>query len=123
MTKNLEYYLQLPYRIVLQPDPSGGYVASIPDLPGCISQGDTREEAIAMIEDAKAAWISSALEQGLPVPEPALEEEYSGKLLVRMPRSLHRTLAEQARMEGVSLNQLILYHLSRSLGIQQQPGV
>ena len=119
MTKDLAYYLSLPYQVILWPDPSGGYVVSVPDLPGCLSQGDSREEALEMIEDAKRAWITTALEDGVPIPEPDSEVNYSGKLVVRMPKSLHRTLASQAKSEGVSLNQLILYHLSRSSGQRQ----
>lgn len=114
--KDLAYYLKLPYRIVLEPDPTGGYVVSVPELPGCISQGETVQEAMAMIEDAKAAWISTALEDGYPVPEP--DEGYSGKLVLRMPKSLHRALTEQARREGVSLNQLIVFRLSRDARVK-----
>lgn len=115
MTKTLEYYLRLPYKIVLHPSPEGGYAVEIPELPGCISQGDTVEEAMAMIEDAKRAWIADALERGEPVPEP-VPEEYSGRILLRTPKSLHRRLMERARAEGVSLNQYINYQLARVVG-------
>lgn len=118
-TKDLDHYFRLPYRIILHPDETGGYVAAIPDLPGCVSQGETAQEALAMLEDAKRAWIEIALEDGIPVPEPDTEE-YSGRLVVRMPRSLHRALARQAREENVSLNQLILYHLARGAGLPAQ---
>lgn len=118
MTKDLAYYLRLPYTIQLHPSPEGGYAVSIPELPGCISQGDTIEDALAMIEDAKRCWLEVALEEGHPIPEPGSKrrDEYSGKLVVRMPRSLHRTLAEQAKSENVSLNQFILFHLARGVG-------
>lgn len=115
MAKTLEYYLRLPYKIVLHPSPEGGYAVEIPELPGCISQGDTVEEAMAMIEDAKRAWIADALEHGEPVPEP-IPEEYSGRILLRTPKSLHRRLMERARAEGVSLNQYINYQLARVVG-------
>jgi antitoxin HicB len=115
MAKTLEYYLSLPYKIVLHPSPEGGYAVEIPELPGCISQGDTVEEAMAMIEDAKRAWIADALEHGEPVPEP-IPEEYSGRILLRTPKSLHRRLMERARAEGVSLNQYINYQLARVVG-------
>lgn len=112
--KDLNYYLSLPYEIVVLPDPTGGYVAQIPDLPGCVTQGDTIQEALEMLEEAKRAWLEDALESGEEIPEPS--REYSGRVLVRMPRSLHRELAQRARSEGVSLNHLIVYHLARSLG-------
>jgi len=113
--KNIEYYLGLPYRVVIHPSPEGGYAVEIPELPGCLSQGETLQEALEMIEDAKLCWISDALERGEEVPEP-VDETYSGRILVRAPKSLHRALAERAREEGVSLNQYIVYHLSRALG-------
>ncbi|MGB9905360.1 MAG: type II toxin-antitoxin system HicB family antitoxin [Desulfotomaculales bacterium] len=115
--KSVEYYLGLPYRTVIYPSPEGGYAVEIPDLPGCVSQGETLQEALAMAEDAKLCWIADALEKGEEVPEP-LDESYSGRILVRTPKSLHRALAEKAREEGVSLNQYIVYQLSRSLGRQ-----
>lgn len=71
MIKNIDYYMGLPYRIETFPDPiDGGYVARVPELSGCITQGDTWEELGAMIEDAKRCWISAALESGDEVPEP-----------------------------------------------------
>ncbi len=70
-----------------------------------------------MIEDAKICWLETALEDGIHIPEPAsTSDEYSGRLNVRMPRSLHRTLVEKAREEKVSLNQFIIYQLARGVG-------
>jgi antitoxin HicB len=116
MNRTVEYYLALPYTIEMVPDPDGGWVVSVKELPGCLSQGDTPEEAIEMIEDAKRAWIEVALEDGYPVPEPRELESYSGKFVVRVPRSLHRDLSEQAEREGVSLNQYINVALARAAG-------
>ena len=95
--KSVEYYLGLPYRTVIYPSSEGGYAVEIPDLPGCVSQGETLQEALAMVEDAKLCWIADALEKGEEVPEP-LDESYSGRILVRTPKSLHRALAEKALM-------------------------
>ena len=111
--KDLNYYLSLPYRIVIEPDPSGELTMYIPDLPGCISQGDTLEDAYRMINDAKIAWIETALEDGATIPEPANEDDFSGKFVVRVPKSLHKLLNEQAKQEGVSLNQYINFKLSK----------
>jgi len=55
------------------------------------------------------------LELGRPVPEP-ITADYSGQLRLRMPKSLHQTLAEKAKEEKISLNQYINYQLARSLG-------
>ncbi|NPV69752.1 MAG: toxin-antitoxin system HicB family antitoxin [Firmicutes bacterium] len=119
MNRTLEYYLRLPYRVVLHPAEEGGYAAEIPELPGCISQGETMEEALKNIEAAKASWLESAIEDGIEIPEPTAQDEYSGKLNIRMPKSLHRALAERAREERISLNQLIVYHLARGVGYRR----
>ncbi|MBE3588636.1 MAG: type II toxin-antitoxin system HicB family antitoxin [Thermoanaerobacteraceae bacterium] len=115
MNKSLDYYLQLPYKVIFHPAEEGGYVAEIAELPGCISQGETIEETWQMIQDAKRSWLETALEEGIPVPEPS-GEGYSGRLVIRMPESLHKLLAEQARKERVSLNQYIVQRLARSFG-------
>jgi antitoxin HicB len=75
MMKTIEDYLALPYAILLTPlshEDGGGWLAEIPSLPGCMSDGETQAEALLMIEDAKRGWIESALAHGDPVPEPAL---------------------------------------------------
>lgn len=115
--RDFDYYLSLPYKIELRPSSDGGFGVSIPDLSGCISQGETVEEALEMISDAKAAWIEVALEDGMEIPEPTpAEEGYSGKFNLRIPRSLHRDLARKAEEEKVSLNTLATYLLSTSMG-------
>jgi antitoxin HicB len=116
--KTLDYYMSLPYGIILNPSPEGGYAIAISDLPGCISQGETVEEALVMIEDAKRGWIEIALEDGIEIPEPAKSslDDFSGRFNVRVPKSLHKALSEQAKKENISLNQLIIYHLSRGIG-------
>ncbi|MBM7854320.1 putative RNase H-like HicB family nuclease [Desulfohalotomaculum tongense] len=80
--KNLNYYLSLTYKIVLHPAEEGGYVAEISELPGCLSQGETKEEALEMIEDAKIAWIETALELGREIPEPAPDDKFSVNNLI-----------------------------------------
>jgi antitoxin HicB len=72
MNKDLDYYLNLPYAILLVPsdEEDGGWLAKMPDLPGCVTFGDTKEEALMMIEDARQAWIIHRFEEGLPIPEP-----------------------------------------------------
>jgi antitoxin HicB len=69
--KTLEYYLSLPYTIELTPDDDGYWFVQIPLLKGCISQGESREEALMMIDEAKQLWLETALEFGMPIPEPA----------------------------------------------------
>jgi antitoxin HicB len=118
-SRTLEEYISLPYHIEVIRDndeENPGWVARVVELPGCITQGDTFEELGEMIEDAMRGWIGVALEDGIPVPEPKPVEDYSGKFVVRMPRSLHRQLAEAAEREGVSLNQFINVALGMAVG-------
>ena len=111
--KDLEYYIKLPYHLELIPDPDeGGYVVRYPDLPGCFSVGETINDAIANAEDAKRTWIAAALEDGIDIPEPVALAKYSGQFKLRIPKSLHRSLAEQAKAEGISMNQYCIYLLS-----------
>lgn len=113
MMKDIEYYLHLPYRVELyEDDVEGGYTIAIPELPGCLSCGETVDEAMENIRDAKKAWLSAALEGGIAIPEPARTEDYSGQFKLRLPKSLHKKLAERAKREGISLNQYCVYLLS-----------
>jgi len=113
--KDIEYYMSLPYREIIEPDPAGGYAARIAELPGCITQAETRDEIIRMLDDAKRAWLEAALEDGVPIPEPMQNTRYSGRFNLRIPKSLHRRLAETAKREGVSLNQLATCLLAEGL--------
>mgnify|MGYP001597828272 FL=1 len=106
MKKNLKYYLSLDYTIRLKQNEDGSFFAEIEELPGCMSEGDTKEEALNLIEDAKKAWITVALKRKINIPEPE-KDEFSGKLNVRMPKFLHRKLSYKAKEEGISLNTLI----------------
>jgi predicted RNase H-like HicB family nuclease len=97
--------------LVNDPD-EGGYVVSFPDLKGCITCADTPEAALQNAIDAKREWMITALEEGYPIPEPTNVEAYSGQFKLRIPRSLHKQLAEHASREGISMNQYCLYLLS-----------
>ncbi|MBI5670367.1 MAG: type II toxin-antitoxin system HicB family antitoxin [Chloroflexi bacterium] len=69
--KTLDYYLSLPYTIELTPDEDGYWFAEIPLLPGCMTQGRSRAEALEMIDEAKTLWLETAIEAGITIPEPA----------------------------------------------------
>lgn len=72
----LDYYLSLPYTMEIVPDTEdGGYVAWIKELEGCITQADTWDELLSMIDDAKRLWLEVALEQGWTIPEPTYAME------------------------------------------------
>lgn len=102
----------------LTADEGGGFLIEFPDLPGCMSDGETVEEAIANGVDAVQCWISVAKEKGREIPESGDTENQSGKWVQRVPRSLHARLTRQAKREHVSLNTLVVSILSESLGFK-----
>ncbi|MEV2353616.1 toxin-antitoxin system HicB family antitoxin [Paenibacillus larvae] len=114
--KDLAYYLELPYTIQIRPvkDESGSYYyATVAELDGCQSDGQTFAEAYENVREAMEGYLETKLEYGDPIPEPATVDQYSGKFNVRIPKTLHRQLAENAEREGISLNQYVLYKLSK----------
>ena len=114
--KNVNYYLSLPYTLKVVREDENTWFARVEELSGCITEAGSAEEATEMILDAMAAWIEIALEDGYPIPEPRSDEAFSGKFVVRVPRSLHRDLVGMAAQEGASLNQYINTELARSVG-------
>jgi antitoxin HicB len=103
------------YAATVSPLPSsegGGYMASAVELRGCVATGETEMEALEELRDAIRSWILTAQDFGDEVPPPASRHRYSGKFVVRVPVSLHRSLALRAGVEGVSLNQLVSTLLS-----------
>jgi antitoxin HicB len=117
--KDLEYYANLPYNIIVEMwnDGKGPYwVARIAELPHCLIHGDTPEEAIAEIEEVKRDWIKSNLKRGLKIPEP-IPHKHSGQISLRIPPSLHRLLSDRAAVEGVSLNQYMTVALAKSVSL------
>ena len=104
------------YRFMVRPlgdEEGGGYLIELPDLPGCIADGDTPEETIREGGDALRSWIETHRELGREISLPAT---YSGSWRVRVPKSLHQRLSERAKAEGVSLNTLVVSLLAEGLG-------
>jgi len=114
--RTLEEYIQLNYRFSLRKDEDNDYVVEVTELPGCVADGRTPDEAMENVYQAMRSWIASRMEAGLPIPEPREAVEYSGRFVVRMAKSLHRTLSERAAVEGVSLNHYVVSALSEYLG-------
>lgn len=113
--RSLKEYIQLPYTRLVQEinDESGRYFyGRILELDGCQSTGDTLEELYESLNEAMEGYIEVKLENDLPIPVPETVNNYSGKFVVRLPKSLHQKLAIEANKEGVSLNQLALYKLA-----------
>ena len=116
--KTLNDYMKMPYKMeIVEDSEEGGFVVTYPDLPGCITCGETVESAVTNALDAKRAWIEAALEEGIEIYEPDSLENYSGQFKLRIPRSLHRSLAEHSQKEGISMNQYCVYLLSKYDGI------
>ena len=93
-------------------DEGSGYLVTIPDLPGCIADGETIDEAISEARDAFTAWVMAEMEDKDSLPAP---KTYSGQFVQRIPKTLHMRLAIRAASEGVSLNQLAATFLARGL--------
>lgn len=100
----LDEILAREYSLNVIADPDGGYVIEFPDLPGCMTQVETLDEVGAMAEEIRTLWLETAFELDNDIPLPSYPEEYSGRFVLRMPKSLHRTLAQAAERDEVSLN-------------------
>lgn len=95
-----------------------GYIAIAPDLPGSSAWGKTEPDAIKELRTVIDLWIKAARKAGNPIPEPSnrADVNYSGKFLMRVPKRLHAALARAAKTQGVSLNQYVLYLLTKEHG-------
>jgi len=111
-------YLKLPYSRVVVPEDDGTFRAEILEFPGCIATGDTEVDALAALKDVALSWLESVVAMGKAVPEPMETLQYSGKLVLRMPKTLHRKAACTAEREGVSLNQFIVSSVAEQIGMK-----
>ncbi|MBK6759041.1 MAG: type II toxin-antitoxin system HicB family antitoxin [Moraxellaceae bacterium] len=103
------------YTHVVRPlttEEGGGFLISFPELSGCISDGETVEEAIINGRDVFACYVSALIDMGREVPAPNSNADVSGKFLVRLPKSLHAQLANRSKREGVSLNTLVVSYVA-----------
>jgi antitoxin HicB len=107
-----EEVMKLPYERVIIPEEDGGFSAYIPEFEGVLADGETADEALANLTSAAKAWIQAEQDAGRDIPEPWNLQEFSGKVLLRLPKSLHQRLARQADREGISLNQYVVHKLS-----------
>ena len=107
----MKYQLEI---CLLPQEDGGGFLASFPELQGCISDGETPEEALKNVRDAFADWVLARESLKLPIPKP--NSSASGKFLLRLPKRLHSALLEQAAEDGVSANTYLVSLISRGIG-------
>ncbi len=120
MKKSSEKTL-LGYEIRLVPDKESGYFAvRFPDFPGIVTGGYSLEEAAKNAREALEITVQTMKRHRVPLPEPKMR--FSGQFNVRVPRDLHRQLVRKAEEEGVSLNALVTYLLSRSIKMEKAAG-
>lgn len=106
--KNLEYYLNLPWSYRFEwSDEDNCYIASVAELKGCMSQGDTIMEATEMIQDALKSYIACSLQYGDEIPEPLKPIDFKGKIPYRTTPEKHCRIARRAKAMGISINALI----------------
>ena len=109
--------------VALPEKDGGGYLAIVPELPGCMIDGDTPEEALQAIQGAIEAWISVEKDAGKEIPEPKgyrTQTEYSGRLGLRLPKWMHARIAQAAEEEDCSINQYIQNAIAYSLGMRDK---
>lgn len=117
-TKKLQHYMSLNYPsqiTKIDEADGGGFLIEVPMLKGCMSDGETVEEAYNNLEEAKKEWFTYMLENNLAIPEPA-DASYSGRFMVRIPKTLHKIITEQSKREGLSLNQYVSNVLAYAAG-------
>jgi predicted HicB family RNase H-like nuclease len=108
-------YLEMPYNRIIHPTGDSGdtaFFAEVLEIEGCCAEGATAAEAYDALTKAMEIFFKLCLERGDEPPIPKTSDQYSGKLLVRMPTSLHYKLTVYAKKENVSINQLIVSMLS-----------
>lgn len=110
--------LNLPYPVTLVRGDGDEveWTATVDALPGCHARGATPDQALERVTVAVAAWVEEAEREGKDVPEPKSLQSHSGRLLLRMPQTLHAELSRVAERERVSLNQFITDALAGALG-------
>ena len=118
--------VDIAYPVTLTQEHEGDtpdWIATVDALPGCTVRAPTAEDALAGVPDAVAQWVDEAARNGRSVPEPKSSQSHSGRLLLRMPQTLHAELARLAERERVSLNQFITDVLAGALGWRVPPRV
>ncbi len=116
MNRNKFDLAAYPFQIrPLPKEDGGGFLIEYQDVPGCMSDGETPEEAMENGRDALRSCLRTMREFGDPIPRPGAFGESSGQWRQRVPKSLHARLVARAAQEGVSLNTLVTTLLAEGL--------
>ncbi len=118
----VENYLGQEYVFILEGHEDGEkpyYSLRVLEFEGCMTTGDTIEEVGRDIQDAMREWLQLNIKLGRVIPKPLRSRHYSGKVMLRMPPTLHESLMFRAVEQGVSLNQYLIASLSRNLGYEE----
>lgn len=121
--KNPRDYLQQPYARIVIPVEDGSFHAEILEFPGCYAEGSTLDDAYDNLESAAASWIQAAIEQGQEIPEPSSSMTYSGRIVLRLPRGIHKRAAELAERDQTSLNTFLVSAVSQKVGAEDLYGI
>lgn len=114
---HIEEILRQPYARTVIPV-EDGFHAEILEFPGCFAVGDSVAEAYARLEETAYSWIEACLEQDQRIPSPFANAEYSGRIMLRLPKSIHRQAARAAERDGVSLNQFLMSAVACRVGAE-----
>ena len=113
--KTLDEYLKLPYPMeIVEDQEEGGYTISFPDLPGCITCGETIEQAVDNGKEAKRLWLEAAMEEGISIPEPDNLEKYQAGQDLRNPESLRRDRSYRGSFSVENFLQKVRFFPGRS---------
>ena|SRR5258708_973286 len=118
MNRSPDQYIKEPYTRILIPNEDGSYSAEILEFPGCFAEGETANEAMENLEDAAKSWLAGSIERGLDIPAPFNNQDFGGKIALRLPRSLHRQASRMAERDGISLNQFLVSAISARIGAE-----
>jgi antitoxin HicB len=120
-SEQVSSYLRRPYARIIVPEKDGTFRGEILEFPGCIATGDTPAETLSELDEVASAWLEGALEHNQPIPDPVENTEFSGRLVLRLPKSLHKKAVRAAERDGVSLNQFIVMSLAEHVGERARP--
>jgi predicted RNase H-like HicB family nuclease len=112
-------YLKKPYSRILIPVGDGTYFAEILEFPGCFAGGQSPDEAYKNLEEVAESWIEAAQDQGQEIPRPFATHDFSGRIALRIPRSIHKQAAKFAEMDDTSLNQFFLTAIASRVGAEE----